>query len=87
MSLIIINKAYRPNAHLLYIVMQYNGNVIYFTLLLLPLEQTLHFEQTLITHTQGLFVCNIIEFCWAVLENKIFKGLHYNCYVPISFGY
>ena len=24
----IFNKAYRPNAHLLYIVMQYNGNVI-----------------------------------------------------------
>ena len=24
----IINKAYRPNAHLLYIVMHYNGNII-----------------------------------------------------------
>ena len=68
-----------------------------FTLLLLPLEQTLitqtqvwvapPFEQTLITHTLGLFVCNIIEFCLAVLENKIFKGLQYNCYVQISFGY
>ena len=23
-----INKAYRPNAHLLYIVMHYNGNII-----------------------------------------------------------
>ena len=33
------NKANRPTAHLLYIVMQYNGNVI-------PLEQTL------ITQTQ-----------------------------------
>ena len=25
-----LNKAYRPNAHLLYIVMQYNGNVIHY---------------------------------------------------------
>ena len=33
------------------------------------------FEQTLITHTQGLFVCNTEEFCQAVLEKKIFKGL------------
>ena len=32
------------------------------------------FEETLITHTQGLFVCNISEFCRVVLE-KIFKGL------------
>ena len=24
----IVNKAYRPNAHLLYIVMHYNGNII-----------------------------------------------------------
>ena len=24
----ILNKAYRPNAHLLYIVMHYNGNII-----------------------------------------------------------
>ena len=33
------------------------------------------FEQTLITHTgvQGLFVCNISEFCRVVLEKKIFK--------------
>ena len=23
-----INKAYRPNAHLLYIVMHYNGNIM-----------------------------------------------------------
>ena len=23
-----LNKAYRPNAHLLYIVMHYNGNII-----------------------------------------------------------
>ena len=41
------NKAYRPNAHLLYIVMHYNGNVMVimvlynFTLLFQPLEQTL----------------------------------------------
>ena len=43
-----------------------------FTLLLLPGEQTLitnpslggtTIKQTLITHTQGLFVRNIIEFC------------------------
>ena len=34
------------------------------------------FEQTIIRHTQGLFVCNICEeFCEAVLEKKIFKGL------------
>ena len=24
----LLNKAYRPNAHLLYIVMHYNGNII-----------------------------------------------------------
>ena len=41
------NKAYRPNAHLLYIVMHYNGNIMVvmvlynFTLLFQPLEQTL----------------------------------------------
>ena len=33
------------------------------------------FEETLITHTQGLFVCNISEFSGVVLEKKIFKGL------------
>ena len=33
-------------------------------------------EQTLITHAQGLFVCNILEFCEAALEKKIFKDLH-----------
>ena len=31
------------------------------------------FEQTLITHNQGLFICNIQEFC-LILEKKIFKG-------------
>ena len=42
-----LNKAYRPNAHLLYIVMHYNGNIMVvmvlynFTLLFQPLEQTL----------------------------------------------
>ena len=42
-----INKAYRPNAHLLYIVMHYNGNIMVimalynFTLLFKPLEQNL----------------------------------------------
>ena len=42
-----MNKAYRPNAHLLYIVMHYNGNIMVimvlynFTLLFQPLEQTL----------------------------------------------
>ena len=47
-----INKAYRPNAHLLYIVMHYNVNIMVimvlynFTLLFQPLEQTL------ITQTQ-----------------------------------
>ena len=46
------NKAYRPNAHLLYIVMHYNVNIMVimvlynFTLLFQPLEQTL------ITQTQ-----------------------------------
>ena len=44
-------------------------------------------RQTLITHTQGLFVCYIQEFCWAVLEKKIFKGLHLICYIQIVFGY
>ena len=33
------------------------------------------FEQTLIRNTQGLFVCDILEFCSVVLEKKIFKGL------------
>ena len=47
--------------------------IFYNFTLLLPLEQTLitqtqvqvapSFEQTLITHIQGLCVCNIIEFC------------------------
>ena len=43
----LLNKAYRPNAHLLYIVMHYNGNIMVimvlynFTLLFQPLEQTL----------------------------------------------
>ena len=32
------------------------------------------FEQTLFTHTQEPFVCNIKEFSWKVLE-KIFKDL------------
>ena len=32
------------------------------------------FEQTLMTHSQGPFVCSIQEFCLAVLE-KIIKGL------------
>ena len=32
------------------------------------------FEQTVITHAQGLFVCNIKEF-GAVVLKKIFKGL------------
>ena len=47
-----LNKAYRPNAHLLYIVMHYNVNIMVimvlynFTLLFQPLEQTL------ITQTQ-----------------------------------
>ena len=45
------------------------------------------FEQTLITHNQGLFVCNIEDFCSVVLEKKIFKGLHSICYVQIVFGY
>ena len=45
------------------------------------------FEQTLITHTQGLFVCNIEEFGQVVLENKIFKDLHHIFYVQIIFDY
>ena len=44
------------------------------------------FEQTLITHTQGLFMCNIIEFCPVFSEKKIFKGaLSLLC--SIIFGY
>ena len=45
------------------------------------------FQQTRITHTQGLFVCNIEQFCSVVLKKKIFKGLHSVCYVQIIFGY
>ena len=45
------------------------------------------FEQNLITHTQGLFLCNILEFCGAVLEKKIFKGVHKIFCVQIVFGY
>ena len=45
------------------------------------------FEQTLITHAQGLFVCNILEFCSVVWEKKMFKGLHKINYVQILFGY
>ena len=45
------------------------------------------FKQTLITHNQGLFVCNILEFCSVVLEKKIFKGLHQIFFVQIVFGY
>ena len=33
------------------------------------------FEQTIFTQTQGLFVCNILEFCWVLLKKKIFKGV------------
>ena len=47
-----INKAYRPNAHLLGIVMHYNGNItviLYYIIITLLLQQL---EQTLITHTQ-----------------------------------
>ena len=45
------------------------------------------FEQTLITHTQALFVCNIYELCRVVLEKKIFKCLHQIFYVPFVIGY
>ena len=45
------------------------------------------FEQTLITHTQGPCVCNIIEFCQVVLEKNIFKGLHQIFDVQIVFGW
>ena len=34
------------------------------------------FEESVITHTQGLFVCNIQVFCRVILKMKIFKGLH-----------
>ena len=29
------NKAYRPNSHLLYIVMHYNGNIILFSIIII----------------------------------------------------
>ena len=45
------------------------------------------FEQTLITLSQGLFICNIKEFCSAVLEKKIFKGFALNQLCSIVFGY
>ena len=45
------------------------------------------FEQTLITHNQGLFVCNIQEFYSVILEKKIFKGSHQLFYVQIFLGY
>ena len=54
---------------------------------LMLMKATPPFEQTLITHNQGLFVCNIQEFCSVVFEKKIFKGLHSVCYVRIIFGY
>ena len=31
----LINKAYRPNAHLLYIVMHYNGNIMVCTIMVI----------------------------------------------------
>ena len=56
--------------------------------LYLPIMQLVPpFEQTRITHTKGLFVCNIYEFCSVVFEKKIFKGLHEFCNVQIVFGY
>ena len=44
-------------------------------------------EETLITHTKGVFVCNIQEFSKAVLEKNIFKDLNKFCYVQNVFGY
>ena len=43
-------------------------------------------KQTLIKHFQGLFECDIQEFCVSVLK-KIYKGLHKICYVQIVFGH
>ena len=54
---------------------------------LLLMYETSPFEQTLITHNRGLFVCNILEFCSVVLEKKSFKGLHQIFYVQIVFGH
>ena len=34
------------------------------------------FKHTLITHTQGLFVCNIKEFWLNGFGEDVFKGLH-----------
>ena len=45
------------------------------------------FEQTLITHIEGLLGYNISEFRQVVLEKKIFKGLHQIWNFQIVFGY
>ena len=49
---------------------------LFFAIISPIIQMASPFEQTLIRHTQGLFECNILEFCSVVWEKKIFKGLH-----------
>ena len=46
------------------------------------------FEQTIITHAQGQFVCNAQEFCKAVLEKTILKCFEKNKFAMFKvYGY